>query len=245
MRKRSRVLIGTSGWHYAHWKGVFYPDAVSPPDFLRFYAARFRTAEINNTFYNLPGKETFEVWHDTVEPGFVFAVKASRYITHMKKLKDAAAPVERFVELARTLGDRLGPILFQLPPRWKFNAERLDEFVKSLPLGMRYAFEFRDPSWFDPAAYDILKKQGAAFCIYDLEGTGSPREVTCDFVYVRLHGPGAAYQGSYPDKTLVEWARTFVAWRDAGLDVYCYFNNDWAGNAVENALRLRLLIDGE
>lgn len=245
MKEPSAILIGTSGWHYAHWKGLFYPEEVPTAEYLEYYARHFRTAEVNNTFYHMPQKKTFDAWRDTVDDGFVFAVKASRYITHMKKLKDAAKPVSRFMELTENLGDKLGPVLFQLPPHWGVDPKRLEEFLGLLPRGPKYTFEFRDPSWFDPSIYALLADHGAAFCMYDLQGHASPKEVTADFIYVRLHGPAAAYQGSYPDETLAGWAGAFSTWSAGGKRIYCYFNNDQEGFAVENALRLRQMLAGD
>jgi len=242
LKEPQGVLIGTSGWHYAHWKALFYPEEVSTADYLDYYAKRFRTAEVNNTFYHMPKKQTFESWRDTVDEGFVFAVKASRYITHMKKLKDAAKPVAKFMALAENLKGKMGPILFQLPPHWGVDPGRLEEFLGLLPRGPEYTFEFRDPSWFDPRVYGLLADHQAAFCMYDLQGTLSPKEVTAGFIYVRLHGPGAAYQGSYPDETLAGWAGAFSTWAAQGKRIYCYFNNDQGGFAVENALRLRQML---
>lgn len=230
--------IGTSGWHYGHWKGLFYPEDLPDRGFLAFYAERFGTAEINNSFYRMPGEKTFLQWRGAVPEGFVFSVKASRYITHMKKLKDPAGPVANFMERAGLLGDRLGPVLFQLPPKWGFNAERLEAFLKALPRGYRYAVEFRDRSWWCPGALESLTRAGAAFCIFDLDRELSPKEVTADFVYIRLHGPDGPYRGSYGDRALSAWARDLSAWAAEGRDVYCYFDNDEAGYAPINAMRL-------
>ena len=237
-----RIFIGTSGWHYGHWRGPFYPADMRSRGFLSFYAARFTTVEINNSFYRLPAAETFESWAATVGEGFVFAVKASRFITHMKKLKDPAVSVKLFMDRVRALGDHLGPILFQLPPRWGCNPGRLDGLLTVLPRSRRYAFEFRDPSWFDGGVLGILRKHGAAFCIYDFDGRLSPREVTADFVYIRLHGPGRRYQGSYSDGALEEWANAIRDWAREGRDVYCYFDNDQSGYAALNALRLKEIL---
>jgi uncharacterized protein YecE (DUF72 family) len=236
--RKGTLHIGTSGWHYEHWKGPFYPEDHPASAFLAFYAERFGTAEINNSFYRMPGEKTFLQWRDSVPGGFVFAVKASRYITHMKKLKDPADPVDKFMKRAGLLGDKLGPVLFQLPPNWGFNAERLESFLKSLPRGYRYALEFRDRSWWCPEARESLARAGAAFCIFDLDGELSPREVTADFVYIRLHGPDGPYRGSYTDRTLSAWAGDLAAWAAGGRDVYCYFDNDEAGYAPLNAMRL-------
>ena len=198
--------------------------------------------EINNSFYRLPQKKTFEQWRDTVPDGFLFAVKASRFITHMKKLKDPETALATFMERISGLGEKLGPILFQLPPYWRLNLERLEAFLSALPDGYRYAFEFRDPTWFHPTVYQALAKHRAAFCIYELAGLKSPIELTSDFTYLRLHGPGDAYSGNYPTETLKQWADTFYDWTKAGTEVYCYFDNDELGYAAQNAAELRSLV---
>jgi uncharacterized protein YecE (DUF72 family) len=238
MSRHGRIRIGTSGWSYRHWHGPFYPDDVSIEAELAFYAGRFETAEVNNSFYQLPDVETLEAWADETPADFRFAVKASRYITHMKKLKDPEEPVANFLDRMQTLGGRLGPVLFQLPPRWRINVERLESFLQALPDSHRYAFEFRDPSWYDERVFAALSERGAAFCVYELAGHASPREVTADFVYVRLHGPDAAYEGRYDRHTLSGWAGALSAWTDTGRDVWCYFDNDQAGYAALNAREL-------
>lgn len=243
--RKGRVLIGTSGWHYDHWRGPFYPDDLPEDRWLAFYRQRFSTVEINNSFYQLPSRATLEAWREEVPRRFVFAAKASRYITHMKKLKDPAEPLGNFFERMEALGDRLGPILFQLPPRWKANPERLEAFLTELPRGRRCAFEFRDESWFAPEAYEVLAARGAAFCIYELAGRTSPREVTADFAYVRLHGPASEkYRGRYDRRTLGGWAGAFAAWNRQGKDVYCYFDNDQDGYAAINAGELQEMVGG-
>jgi uncharacterized protein YecE (DUF72 family) len=233
-----RIHIGTSGWHYEHWKGPFYPKGIASGDMLAFYAERFQAAEINNSFYQLPTAKTLEAWSNAVPAGFLFAVKASRYITHMKKLKDPEEPVGHFLDRIRVLGSRLGPVLFQLPPNWRCDCDRLKNFVAELPDGYRYAFEFRDPSWFDDKVCRVLEDAGAAFCIYDLAGRQSPKTVTADFVYVRLHGPGEAYQGDYSPQALSGWAGAFSAWARQGKDIFCFFDNDQRGYAPANAMSL-------
>ncbi len=232
------IRIGTSGWSYPHWRGPFYPGELPEGNWLDFYAARFNATEVNSTFYQLPAPETLVNWRDTVPAGFQFAVKGSRYITHMKKLKDARDTVPRFLERIDALGDKLGPVLFQLPPKWRFNPDRLAAFLQALPGGYRYTLELRDPSWLDDRAYALLGAHGAALCIYHLEGRLSPLEVTGDFVYVRLHGPDGAYQGSYSEEELAGWAETMERWSAEGRDVYCFFDNDEAGYAAANAARL-------
>jgi len=231
------IRVGTSGWHYDHWQGPFYPANLESKGFLQFYAQRLATAEINNTFYQLPERETLAHWRDIAPAYFVFACKASRYITHMKKLKDARDSIQRFFRVMETLEDKLGPILFQLPPRWHVDRNRLQTFLDALPRDHRYAFEFRDQSWFAPEIYDALSRRDAALCIYHLAGWQSPIEVTSDLVYVRLHGPGSAYEGRYDGRTLFGWARRFLRWRDEGRTVYCFFDNDEKGYAALDAMR--------
>jgi uncharacterized protein YecE (DUF72 family) len=239
---RPAVHIGTSGWHYGHWRGPFYPEDLGPEGFLPFYAARFHTVEINNSFYQLPAESTLRNWRDTVPSGFIFAVKGSRFITHMKKLKDAERSLAPFVERVALLKDRLGPILFQLPPRWRFNGERLAEFLAALPGPWRYTMEFRDASWINDQTLELLARYRVAFCIYELSGYLSPREITADFVYIRLHGPGGAYQGRYDSRTLEGWAGAIDAWRGQGREVFCYFDNDEAGYAAANAQELQDMV---
>ena len=237
-----RIHIGTSGWHYEHWKGVFYPVSLSSTKWLAFYGGNFKSVEINNTFYRLPGLDTFRNWSDTVPADFLFAVKASRYLTHMKKLKDSRAALEKVLECAHGLGPKLGPLLFQMPPRWQSNVERLQTFLAEVPPGLRCAFEFRDQSWFNDQVYGALKEAGAAFCIYDLAGQLSPVITTTDFVYLRLHGPGQAYQGRYEEGMLRKWAEDLAAWAAKGKEVFCFFNNDQNGFAALNALELQKMV---
>ena len=229
------IYIGTSGWHYKHWIGTFYPEGTKDAEQFSYYLKFFRTVELNNSFYRLPSKETFAGWRKAVPPGFIFAVKVSRYITHMKKLKDPKDSIRELFANALALKEKLGPVLFQLPPGWKINAERLEEFLKALPKGHRYVFEFRNESWYEKEIFDLLRKYNCAFCIYELNGHITPMEVTADFVYVRLHGPGAKYQGSYSDKVLQQWNRRFHAWMKEKKDVYVYFDNDQLGYAAFNA----------
>lgn len=238
MKKTGIIRVGTSGWHYAHWVGPFYPEGTPPERFLEYYSARFDTVEINNTFYRLPDEKTFGAWAVSTPPGFIFSVKASRLITHLKKLKEPSSTTPAFFKAAGSLGGRLGPVLFQLPPRWRANPGRLEGFLEELPEGPRYAFEFRDGTWHTDEIYDILKRHKAAFCIFDLDRRESPPVVTAGFVYVRLHGPDGPYRGRYPDGTIRRRAEEFAGWAERGLDVYCYFDNDEAGYAPADALRL-------
>jgi uncharacterized protein YecE (DUF72 family) len=243
MTGKGGIHIGTSGWHYDHWRGPFYPSDAKAEDFLPYYGRHFRTVEINNTFYQLPQKDMMETWRETVPAGFIFAVKGSRYITHMKKMKDPKKSLAKFLPRIEVLKEKLGPVLFQLPPRWRFDGKRLDSFLGALPKKIRAAFEFRDPSWFRDEALETLRKHGAAFCIYDLAGFQSPKEVTADFVYLRLHGPGDKYQGKYSRQTLAGWAGAFSAWAQKKKEIFCYFDNDQAGYAASDARTLQEMIE--
>ena len=234
------IRIGTSGWHYKHWRGPFYPTDLPSSRMLSFYLNYFDTVEINNSFYHLPLADTFRNWQRQAEPGVRFAVKGSRYLTHMKKLKDPKAGLRRFFALVDLLGTKLGPVLFQLPPHWGCNASRLAEFLRALPRRHRYSFELRDPSWHVPEIYDLLARHNAAFCIYELAGFRSPTRLTADFAYVRLHGPGQkAYQGSYSYAALRSWHDRICRWQSELKAVYVYFDNDQRGYAAANALTLR------
>lgn len=238
----ARIHIGTSGWHYDHWKGPFYARDSVQGEYLSSYARHFGTVEVNNTFYQLPAEATLVSWRETVPPDFVFAVKASRYITHMKKLRDPVEPVATFLDRVGCLEAKLGPVLFQLPPRWHCDVARLKRFLDVLPRGRRYALEFRDPSWFNPRVYDLLRDHEVAFCIYYLGGDASPKETTTDFVYIRLHGPDGPYRGSYTPQMLAGWAGAISTWSNQGKEVYCYFNNDPEGHAPRNALNLEEML---
>jgi uncharacterized protein YecE (DUF72 family) len=210
---------------------------------LEFYLEHFQTVEINNTFYQLPAENTFINWHKSVPDNFTFAVKVSRFITHMKKLKDPKESLGKFIDRVKLLKKKLGVILYQLPPRWRYNEERLSQFLKTLPKNIRAAFEFRDQSWWNDDACELLKKHNAAFCIFELDKVQSPELVTTSFVYLRMHGPQGAYEGSYSDKELKKWAEKIGNWSRSGLDVYCYFDNDQAAFAAHNALTLKRMIE--
>lgn len=238
---KGKIYIGTSGWSYKHWKGTFYPADVKEMDHFEYYRKFFNSVELNNSFYHLPSKEVFENWRASVPDDFVFAVKASRYITHMKKLNDPAESIANFMENVVGLQEKLGVILFQLPPHWKRNISRLQQFLSKLPKGQRYTFEFRDADWYHEETLALLREYNCAFCIYHLAGHLSPIEVTADFVYVRLHGPGGKYQGSYSNDELREWAGRCKTWKEEGKDVFVYFDNDEAGYAAYNAIRLKEL----
>jgi uncharacterized protein YecE (DUF72 family) len=229
---RVRPHIGTSGWQYDDWRGVFYPDGVPQRDWLAYYAERFGTVEVNNSFYRLPERPTFERWREQTPPGFVVTVKASRFITHMKRLRDPEEPVGLLWERATGLGDRLGPILFQLPPRFPVEIERLRELLQVLPKGMQPAFEFRDRSWYTDDVFLLLDDAGAALVWPDGPGMRHTLPMTAGWLYVRFHqgtvdGPG------YRREKLRRWASRISA-TGAGV-AYLYFNNDPTGAAIRDA----------
>jgi uncharacterized protein YecE (DUF72 family) len=238
-----RLHIGTSGWHYKHWRGPFYPANLPAEQMLDFYVQKFDSVEINNSFYRLPIPGALKNWRDNTPKGFEFAVKGSRYLTHMKKLKDPKPGLKNFFSRIKLLGNKLGPIVFQLPPRFECNSKRLETFLVALPKKRRYSFEFRDPTWHRPEIYKLLERHNAAYCIYELAGFQSPIEVTADFVYIRLHGPSGPYQGLYTKKSLAAWASRIEKWRHSLKQVYIYFDNDQAGYAARNALELKTLLE--
>jgi uncharacterized protein YecE (DUF72 family) len=242
---KADIRIGTSGYHYKHWVGPFYPAKTPPSKMLEHYIRHFDTLELNNSFYRLPTIAAFESWRDSTPKNFVFSVKASRYITHNKKLKDPENALDNILPRAEHLGRKLGPVLFQLPPRWKVNIGRLEALLEILPREHRYAFEFRELSWITPEVNRLLRRYNAAFCIYELAGYHSPCDITADFTYVRLHGPGAGkYQGSYSRAQLRDWSRRIQEWSETLKAIYVYFDNDQAGYAAQNALQLREMVLG-
>jgi uncharacterized protein YecE (DUF72 family) len=190
----------------------------------------------------MPRMETFREWARQTPDDFTFSVKASRFITHMKKLKDVEQSIDWLLDNASGLGKKLGPILFQLPPGWKLNTDRLESFLNILPADHRFAIEFRNPTWYNEQVYALLTKYNCAFCIYELDVHRSPIMITADFAYVRLHGPGGKYQGSYAGEVLQQWVNSIKLWVGNGKDVYVYFDNDDSGYAAANALSLKLLL---
>lgn len=233
------IRIGTSGWHYAHWRGRFYPPALAVDAMLGHYAQHFDTVEINNTHYRLPAPSVFAGWRATVPPGFVFAVKASRYLTHFHRLKPPFDRYDRFFNGIRGLGETLGPVLFQLPPTFRRDDERLRDFLRAVPSDLQPVFEFRHASWEVAAAQELLEHLGAGLCVTDLGGHLSPVAATGALAYVRLHGPGQKYTGSYGDRSLDGWAERARAWQAEGRRVFIYFDNDDKAMAVGDALRLK------
>jgi uncharacterized protein YecE (DUF72 family) len=237
-----RLQVGTSGWMYDHWRGEFYPAELPKSKWLSYYVQHFSTVELNSSFYHLPSEKAFGTWRDKAPDGFVYAVKVSRYITHLKKLRDVEEPLETFVSRARLLGDKLGPLLYQLPPGLKRNVAVLEDFLKLLPGDLQHVFEFRNESWFDDEVYALLRKYRAGFCVYDLPGTTTPLVATADFAYVRFHGSVGLYDSCYTDDELRSWAKK-IARLGKGLSVvYVYFNNDSHAFAIRNARDLRRLL---
>jgi len=235
----SKFFIGTSGWVYSSWDKVFYPEDLPYKEKLKYFSKHFKTAEVNYSFYRLPRPETFKNWKNQVPDDFVFSVKASRYITHIKRLKGAEEPTEKFINNAKNLGQKLGPILFQLPPSFKINLERLEKFLKILPKKYRFTFEFRHKSWFTKETFDLLKKYKVALCIADSPGYPKEIRATSSFVYIRMHGSKRLFSSKYTKKELQDLAKLIKKFLKEGKDVYTYFNNDAFGYAVENAREIR------
>lgn len=234
--------IGTSGWYYAHWVGPFYPEGTRPDGFLPFYARQFKTVELNNTFYRLPSEAAVGRWDERTPGGFRFACKASRYITHVKRLRDGRDSTAAYFEAVAPLGAKLGPVLFQLPPNLPADTARLAAFLQALPPAHPYVFEFRHDSWLCPATRSVLADYRAALCLHDFSERRIPDWKTADFAYLRFHGPAAHYGGCYDREMLRRLARRIRRWRNEDRDVYCYFNNDAGGHAVRNALDLRDMV---
>jgi uncharacterized protein YecE (DUF72 family) len=238
------VWIGCSGWNYSHWRQVVYPKGVPARRWLEYYATLFDTVEVNNTFYRLPSRSAVANWVEQTPPGFLFAIKASRFLTHMKRLKDMGEGVERFYERIEPLVEspKLGPVLWQLPERFHRDDERLASALRRLPPG-RHCFEFRHPSWFAPGVYALLREHGVALVIGDHpERAFQTYELTADWTFVRFHYGRDAPNGDYSELELEEWKGRLDAWR-AHVEVFAYFNNDREGFAVKNALWLRQRLD--
>ncbi len=226
---------------YRHWRSAFYPDKLPVKQWFAFYAAQFGTVEINNSFYRLPSGDTFERWRDQAPPGFRYAVKANRFLTQAKKLKDCAEPLARMMAPVRRLGDALGPILYQLPPRFRINLPRLEEFLALLPPDLVHVFEFRESSWIDEEVFALLERYGASFCVHDMAGSATPRRAVGPVAYVRFHGCGGKYWGRYPDETLLGWSDWMTGQARAGREVWAYFNNDIDAHAIHDALTLKAM----
>jgi uncharacterized protein YecE (DUF72 family) len=238
----ARYYIGTSGWHYDDWRGIFYPDKLPKAGWLEFYASHFPTLELNNTFYRLPPETVFTKWYESTPPGFIFSVKVSRYITHIKRLKDCAKEVDNFMSRATLLKDKLGPLLYQLPPGLHRDDDRLKAFLDVLPRGFKHVIEFRHASWFEDGVFEILHKYNTGFCIFNMPKLTSPLISTSDFAYIRFHGKDSLYSSSYSDEEMEDWAEKITALAKKIKAAYIYFNNDTAGYALRNAETLRSIL---
>ena len=234
----AKYFIGTSGWVYPHWRGTFYPQKLPQAQWLQYYAEHFPTVELNSSFYRLPSEQAFQGWCRKSPDGFRYSVKASRFITHIKRLKNVAEPVETFLSRARYLDDKLGPLLFQLPPSMQRDDERLESFLSMLPQRFRYVIEFRHESWLDDAVFDMLHRYNAALCVFDMPGLACPLLATADFAYVRFHGTSGLYSSCYSDEELDGWMLKIAELAKGRDEVYIYFNNDVEGFAIQNAKTL-------
>jgi uncharacterized protein YecE (DUF72 family) len=235
----SRILIGTSGWSYSSWRGPFFPKELMLKHHLQYYGTQFLTTELNGVFYRTPSEEAVRGWRESTPDDFVFAWKASRFITHWKRLTGKSRNSLALMETRlRILGPKTGPTLFQLPERFQCNRERLASFIKLLKPNHRYAFEFRHSSWYEGSIFDLLRDNDISLCLSDHHDAPAPWEVTASFVYVRGHGPGGSYKDHYPDKILRAWARSIVNWKRGRRDVYVYFDNDQKSAAPFDAKRL-------
>jgi uncharacterized protein YecE (DUF72 family) len=245
----AKLFIGTSGWVYGHWTGIFYPKNLPSKDKLKYYSQYFKTAEINYSFYHLPRPSTYQNWYSQTPKDFLFAVKASKFITHVKRLKGVKEAWKQFLENALNLKEKLGPILFQFPSSFQAtpeNIKRLEEFLKSIRENScsnsgkfaKYALEFRHKSWCAEKIYKLLKKYNVAWVIADSPRYPRADVVTADFVYIRMHGSKIMFGSKYTKKEIKDLAKKIKNWLKQKLDVYVYFNNDFQGYAVQNAKEL-------
>ncbi len=240
MEKGVSIRIGTSGWMYRHWQKIFYPDKWPKSKWLEYYAGRFDTVELNASFYRLPNPATFKGWKERSPDNFLWSVKGSKFITHTRRLKDPAEPLSRLYNSITGLGEKLGVILFQLPPSLSFDEKLFRDFCVLLNPNFRYALEIRHPSWINSQVSAILSEFNMALCISDTGGRyPSPEAITTDFVYIRLHGPGRLYASEYSEDELQVWAEKITVWN---RDIFIYFDNDSEGYAIKNAQRLKEIL---
>jgi uncharacterized protein YecE (DUF72 family) len=241
----ARFWIGTSGWNYKHWRERFYPHTLPSRDWLAFYAERFPTVELNYSYYQQPSAANWRTWRENSPPGFRFAVKAHRFLTHLRRLTDPEEPLKLVLEGAVQLGPTLGPILYQLPPSFKATPEhvrRLTAFVEMLPGEYLHTVEFRDRSWFGDDTVDLLRRHNVAYCSFDRGQLTSPLVATTSFAYMRFHGPGDEPGGNYTQDHLTEWAARLESLSGEVDDIFVYFNNDAFGYALSNAVTLGRLL---
>lgn len=241
--ERKAIYIGTSGWSYPGWIGIFYPEKIKPEQVLPCYTQTFGSVELNNSFYQVPKEKNVRKWVAMTPPDFVFSCKANRYITHIKRLRDITDSTIHLLQAFSHFEEKLGAILFQFPPYWPLNIPVLKAFVETLPRHYLYTFEFRHQSWFCDALYELLHQHDMSLCFYDFKTYQTPEVVTGSFIYIRMHGPNPeAYQGSYGDETLKRCASRISAWHNEGKPVFCYFDNDEKCCAPHDALRLQTLL---
>ena len=233
-----RYHIGTSGWHYEHWRGLFYPQGLPKAQWLDFYARHFTTVELNNSFYRLPTEKAFTSWRESTPDGFLYAVKVSRFITHIKRLKGVDEALDNFLVRARILEDKLGPLLYQLPPNMPRNDKVLESFLAILPPGLCHVFEFRHESWLDDEVFALLRRYNAGLCVFDMPDLACPLVVTADSAYIRFHGSSGLYSSYYSDEELSDWAGKIYHLGQGLKAIYIYFNNDAQAFAVRNARTL-------
>lgn len=260
-KTRPKIFVGTSGWTYYHWKGVFYPPHLSSSDYLKFYSQHFNTVEINYSFYHLPKASTFQNWYQQTPKGFVFSVKVPRTITHIRRLQNVEETLFQFLENAQVLKEKLGPVLFQFPPSFKVDKDNLKKFKTFLKLlsshllsttryspstdryPLKFAFEFRHPSWIDEGIFNLLKKYNFAWVVSDSSRYPKKEAVTANFIYIRMHGPKSLFSSKYSSKEIKELAQKIKNWSKTTEEIYVYFNNDFYGYALENAKTLINLLN--
>jgi uncharacterized protein YecE (DUF72 family) len=242
-KRAPKYYIGCSGWHYDHWRGLYYPEGLAKSEWLQFYARQFTTVELNNSFYHLPTEKAFTTWRESSPDDFIFAVKVSRFITHIKRLKNLGSAVENFLSRACYLENKLGPLLYQLPPNMKRNDEVLEDFLSSLPQAYQQVVEFRHESWLNDAVFRLLQQYNVGLCVFDMPDLTCPLLATSDFAYIRFHGSEGLYSSCYSNEELSQWAKK-IAQLGRGLNaIYIYFNNDAEAFAVKNAITMIQYLD--
>ncbi len=235
------IRIGTSGWVYNHWRTLFYPIELKQSEWFPYYAQHFDTVEINYSFYRLPNESVFDKWKKQAPSGFIYTLKFSRFLTHVKKLRDPEQPLHTFLYRADHLTETLGPILYQLPPSWEINLSRFQSFIEVLPKNYQHVIEFRNPSWLTENVFQLMRQHHISHCIHDKLEFDSPLPITASPIYIRLHGDSAPH-GDYQDRFLKKWAEQIGDWHKQSYDVYIYFNNDFEGYALKNAMSLKKLL---
>ena len=240
---KTSIRIGTSGWYYNHWHGLFYPETIAKHKWFEYYTKYFDTVEINSSFYHMPKPENVKKWYRASPESFIYAVKANRFITHLKKLRNIEKPLVDFLQTISILKEKLGSVLFQLPPSLRKDFKLLKDFLSLLDKKVFGVFEFRHKSWYEDKCFSLLDDFGAGFCVHDMEGSASPRIITGKVIYIRFHGTTGRYAGSYNKNALADWAR-WIRINEKIKACYAYFNNDYKACAVKNAKTLRKLLIG-